>query len=374
MRILFIHPFLFRYMRGIERFTLSLSSALARRGVQVDLLTWRWSKTGQVAELDSRVGVYSIPTSRYYAAKFAIPFYVWHLLTHAYDFIWVYFAGYGEAEAFALASWVRPLTYGITFHYPFSQVPHRYREFERYDLARRARGIVAISAFVAEGVRTQFDRLPLVIRSAADTSHFQPNRLERGKQRASLGLSTDAEVLCTVAALEERKGIQHVIHALPAVLTCHPHIKYVVLGEGPYRAALESLIQERGLQGIVELQGSVANILPYYNLSDLFVLLSRGEGLPAALLEAMAMELPLVVSHQPPFDELVDRTYGIFVAEDDPHQVAAAINTLLGDPDRRRAMGEAARARVLAEFTYDHMAEQYIEFCRREASLNEVHA
>lgn len=374
MRVLFIHPFLFRYLRGIERFTFSLSSALVRRGVQVDLLTWRWANPTQVAELDPRVRVYTIPTSRYYAAKFAIPFYVWHLLTHKYDFIWVNFAGYGEAEALALASRLGPLNYGITFHFPLSEVPHRYREFERYDLARRAQGIVAISSFVADGVRTKFHRSPVVIRSAADTSHFQPNRHERGKQRAALGLSADAEVLCTVAALEERKGIQHIIHALPAVLACHPQIKYLVLGEGPYRAVLESLILEKDLDGIVELRGSVPNILPYYNSADIFVLLSRGEGLPAAPLEAMAMELPMLVSNQPPFDELVDPTYGVFVAEEDSRQVAAAINTLLADPHRRRAMGQAARARVLAEFTYDHMADQYIEFCRCTASPNEVSA
>src|SRR5712692_896050 len=199
MRLLFIHPFLFRYARGIERFTISLSGALARRGVEVDLLTWRWQNPTRVADLDSRVRVFTIPTSRYYSAKVAVPFYGKHLLTHRYDFIWVYFAGYGEAEAITLASQVRTLTYGITVHYPLSQVPHRYREFERFGFARRAHTLVAISSFVAEGVRQALGRDPVVIRSAADVSHFKPNPQARPAHRAALGLNDEAQVLLTVA-------------------------------------------------------------------------------------------------------------------------------------------------------------------------------
>src|SRR4051812_5617289 len=107
MRIAFIHPFLFRFPRGIERFLFNLANALARRGVEVEILTWRWPEPVVIDTLDARVRTRVLPTSRYFAARCIIPWYTYHLLRENYDFVWIFFAGYGEAEALALASAVR---------------------------------------------------------------------------------------------------------------------------------------------------------------------------------------------------------------------------------------------------------------------------
>src|SRR6516165_6315335 len=119
MRLAFIHPFLFRYHRGIERYLFQLANALVRCGVDVDLLTWRWPQPVEVDALDPAVRVRVIPTSRYFAEKCAIPYYTYHLLKEGYNFVWVVFAGYGEAESLALASSLQDLRYGIAFHYPY---------------------------------------------------------------------------------------------------------------------------------------------------------------------------------------------------------------------------------------------------------------
>src|SRR2546423_1389729 len=147
MRVAFIHPFLYRYPRGIERYTISLANALARTGVEVHILTWRWPQPVQIDTLDPQVQVHLMPTSRYYAARAVVPFYAWDLLRHAYDFVWIFFAGYGEAQALGLA---RRMPFGIVFHYPFAEVPHRYDEFRRHRLAQRATLLVSVSQFVAD--------------------------------------------------------------------------------------------------------------------------------------------------------------------------------------------------------------------------------
>jgi glycosyltransferase involved in cell wall biosynthesis len=356
MRVAIIHPFLYRYARGIERFTFNLANALARRGIEVHLLTWRWQQPIRIDALDPRVQVHWMPTSRYYAAKAIVPFYAWHLLTHRYDFVWIYFAGYGEAEALTLA---RRQRFGIVFHYPLIQVPHRYREFQRYGLARRAARIVSVSRYVADGVREFCGRDSMVIYNGVDVSRFNPDPDVRTQHRAELGFEEADYVLLSVAALEERKGIQRVIDALPQVLATHPKTKYIVVGEGPYRSTLEAKIANLGLDAVVKLAGERADIFPYYNGADVFLLLSSGEALPIAPLEAMAMQLPVIAAQQPPFDELLAPEYGVMVNEQDARRVASAINGLLGDDARRHAMGEQGRARILADFTWERVAEQY---------------
>src|SRR5687768_16372073 len=68
MRIAFIHPFLYRYARGIERFLFRLANALARDGVEVEILTWSWPKPVAIDTLEPQVRVRVLPTSRYFAA------------------------------------------------------------------------------------------------------------------------------------------------------------------------------------------------------------------------------------------------------------------------------------------------------------------
>ncbi len=202
LRVAFIHPFLFRYARGIERYTFNLANALAGRGVEVHLLTWKWPQVLKIDEIDSRVHIHSLPTARYFAAKAIVPFYVRHLSKHAYDFVWIAFAGYGEAEALRLA---RKQPFGIVFHYPLAQVPHRYREFKRYGLAQRAAQIVSVSEYVADGVREFFGRESTVIHHGVDAERFKPDEEGRRAKRKELRLG-EAPLLVTVAAITSRRS------------------------------------------------------------------------------------------------------------------------------------------------------------------------
>jgi glycosyltransferase involved in cell wall biosynthesis len=364
VRVAFIHPFLFRFPRGIERFVIELANALVRRGIDVLILTWRWPKTVQIGTLDPRVEVYAAPTSRYYAVTLMVPFYVWHLLNHTYDFIWVFFAGFGEARAITLVSRFRRLKYGVILHYPLAEVPHRYKELKLSGFDKRAQKLVSVSRFVADGVQQFFGRDTLIIPSAVDANHFAPNNSLRVQHRADLGLDAEDRALLTIAALDERKGIQNVLDALPAVLSSHPRTKYFVVGEGAYRSAIESQIRRLGLSDNVILVGPTHDVIPYYNAADIFVLLSHGEASPLAPLEAMAMKLPVITANQRPFDEMIGLEHGVLVDEREPKQVAHAIKTLLSNSALCLAMGEAGRRHVLANYTWERISECYLQAMR----------
>ena len=356
MHIAFIHPFLFRYARGIERYTFSLVNALVKRGIKVDLLTWHWEVPSQIDELDMRVRVYAFPTSRYYSAQAIVPFYVWHLLTHRYDFIWIFFAGYGEAEALTL---VHRQKFGIVFHFPYSQVPHRYREFRRYGLAQRANRLVSVSQFVASGVREALERESIVIHHGVDTQRFAPDETQRTKMRTMLGVSADAPMLVTAAALEERKGIQWVLRALPRIVEQFPDTIYLVLGEGAYRGTCEQLVCDLQITGHVRFLGTQANVTPFLQSCDVSLILARGEASSLTALESMGCGIPVIASQQPPFNELIDPSYGIIVNEQDECQVADAVIGLLQDLKKRQAMGVAGRARIVTDFTWHRVANRY---------------
>jgi glycosyltransferase involved in cell wall biosynthesis len=360
MRLAFIHPFLYRYPRGIERFLFRLVDALARLGVDVDVLTWRWPDPVAIDDLNPRVRIRALPTSRYFAARCMIPVYAYYLLKEAYDFVWVFFAGYGEAESLALASVFRDVPYGVTFHYPYNQVPHRYHEFRRYGCVRRARRVVSTTRFVAEGVHQAFGLPSSVITPGVDAERFHPCNGEREGVRRSLGLSPDDQVVLTVAALESRKGVQHVLEALPALRQAHPRVKYLVVGEGPYRAELEERVRRLGLEGVARLVGPTRDVLPYYHAADIFTLLSHGEAAGIAPLEALAAEVPVVLARQRPFDEMITDECGALVAEQNPAEVAQTLAALLADGDRRRAAGKAGRRRVCEHFTWEQIARHYL--------------
>jgi glycosyltransferase involved in cell wall biosynthesis len=361
MRILFIHPFLYRYARGIERYLLSLAPALAQKGVEVEILTWRWPDPLPITSTNGDVLIRTLPTSRYFAHWAIVPFYVAHLLTHRYDMVLLHFAGYGEAEAIALAKRLRSFPYGIVFHYPYSEVPHRYREFRRYGLAERATRLIAVSDFVAEEVHAHFGRECAVISHGVDTERFFPDQDAREETRRTLGIPPDCHVLLTMAALEERKGIQWVLRALPEVLRAFPDVVYLVIGEGQYGVELRSLATTLGLDDRVCFLGAQMDVPHYYQVADLSIILSRGEASSLFALESLACQVPVIAAWRRPFDELICPEWGLMVNERDEREVVQAICHLLANRALCRRMGKAGRAHILVHHTWDKVAERYLE-------------
>ena len=358
MKIAFVHPFLYRFARGIERFTFNIANALVRQGVDIHLITWRWPHPVEIDVLEPRVRVHFVPTPRYYANKAVVPFYIWHLLREQYDFVWIYFAGYGEAEAL---NFVRRQHFGIVFHYPYAQVPHRYREFKKSRLAQRADQIVSVSQYVADGVRESLGRDSVIIHHGVDTNRFRPDPSMRARVRHSLGLASTTPLLVTAAALEERKGIQWVLRALHKVLEIHPDTMYLVLGDGPYRPSLEELAHTLNVNDHVRFLGAQADVVPFLQAADISLILARGEASSLTTLESMACGVPVVTAKRPPFDELIQPSWGQQVIEKNIQQLAMRLLQLLSNRELCFAMGAAGRQCILEQYTWSQVARRYLE-------------
>ncbi len=179
-----------------------------------------------------------------------------------------------------------------------------------------------------------------------------------GRQRAELGLNADDLVVGTVARLDAAKGMQWWIRAAAVAAAQHPRARFVVIGEGPELHALRSLASELGLGERVIWVGRRTGV-EYLPLFDVFMLTSLYEGLSIALLEAMAAGLPVVATRVGGNPELIaDGETGLLAPSRDVSALGHALNSLLADEPRRRAMGERARVRVERKFTEEQMVER----------------
>jgi glycosyltransferase involved in cell wall biosynthesis len=156
--------------------------------------------------------------------------------------------------------------------------------------------------------------------------------------------------------LVRQKGLDVLIRALADV----PAVRTVLVGQGEEEASLRELAHRLGVADRIEFRGWTHEPRRLLSSFDIFVLPSRFEGFPLAVLEAQLAELPVVAADVGSVGEaVVTGTTGILVPPDDPASLAAALASLAADPDRRRALGRSGRERVLAHFTADRMAAGY---------------
>lgn len=192
---------------------------------------------------------------------------------------------------------------------------------------------------------------------------------DRTEVRDELGIRGGGVILLSVGRLVFQKGHEFLVHAMPSVLTRFPQALAIICGEGSLRTELEQQIRDLGLGGAVRLLGNRTDIFRLLASADLFVLPSRWEGLPIALLEAMGAGLPVVATRVEGVDEVVeDRQQGLLVPPEDPDALAAALLELIADPALRRRMGEDARDRIQSLYTLDIMCEQYLQLMLTFAS------
>lgn len=214
----------------------------------------------------------------------------------------------------------------------------------------------AVRAFVHANEGCPLDKM-VVIPSGIDTDRFAP--LGPGDYKARLGLPGDAPVVGIVTRMRVRKGVEEFLQAMAVVRRAQPAARAVIVGEGTMDATLQALVAELGLSAHVHLLGRRADMPEVLSAFDLFVLSSHDEGMSNAILEAMAMEQPVVATDVGGTGEVVEegRT-GHLVPAKDPAALAAAIVAVLADPARARAMGMRGRAVVVERYSARTMVRQ----------------
>lgn len=246
--------------------------------------------------------------------------------------------------------------------------------FQPYDLAayhrltapvihllwRGASHVVANSHGLAALARRSAGAVPIaVIPNGVDTDRFTP---------AADRPPSDTVRLCFVGRLVRQKGLDTLLAALAKLPATAPW-RLTLVGDGPARPELSTQADHLGLAERVHFAGwTIRDALPRLLVAhDLFVFPSRDEGMPNAVLEAMAAGLPVIATAIAGNEELVlpDRT-GLLVPPDDPDALADALDRCLGDAALRRAFGHAGRERAVREYAWGRVAEVYLRLCTGE--------
>jgi len=176
--------------------------------------------------------------------------------------------------------------------------------------------------------------------------------------------------LISVSRLVEKKGVECGIRAVAALAARGRHVHYEIVGDGPLRPSLERLIGDLAVADRVTLRGWLAQdeVLRAYQRAHLTVAPSvtgangDQEGIPVALMEAMALGMPVVSTYHSGIPELVeDGVSGRLVPERDVDALAAAIEALIDAPERWAAIGRAGRQRVEEAFDVDRLNDELVE-------------
>jgi glycosyltransferase involved in cell wall biosynthesis len=197
------------------------------------------------------------------------------------------------------------------------------------------------------------------IPNGVDTERFRP-RPPQAALRESLGLAPDVPVAGIVAALRPEKNHPLFLRAAARVRRELPNAQFLVIGDGPRRASLESLAGELGIADAVRFLGTRSDVPDLLSLIDVAVLTSHMEANPVSILEAMAAEKPVVATRVGAVAETVlEGSTGFLTAPGADAEIAQRIVELLRDRPRAVVMGRAGRQHVLAQWSIDRMVEGY---------------
>ena len=199
------------------------------------------------------------------------------------------------------------------------------------------------------------DRTQIIV-NATDYVRVRALAEKQPLSREALKLPPKGPVLGTVARLDPVKALDVLVESFALLAPRWPEARLLIVGDGPERGRVESLALARGVQDRVVFAGFLPDAPRCLPVMDLYVSASRREGLPLSLLEAMSCGLPVLATRVSGHEEVVvhDHT-GLLVAPDDPAALADAAAALLGDPERRRRMGEAGRERVERDLSVSRM-------------------
>lgn len=239
--------------------------------------------------------------------------------------------------------------------------PRARRRFREY--ARIAHEIVTVSHDLRRTLVSDVGvpRPVRAIHNGIDGSRFA--RPRDGSVRRELGIRPDTFVIGTAVVLSEQKGITHLLHAARAVLAREPGVVFVVAGDGPLRRELEDEARALGVADGVRFVGYRADIPELLASFDTYVLPSLWEGLPLALLEALAQGLPVVASAVGGIPEIIEHgRNGFLVPRGDAQSLSEHLLLLRRDPELRRRIAAANRRRFLAKFDLDSMVGRYVRF------------
>jgi L-malate glycosyltransferase len=246
-------------------------------------------------------------------------------------------------------------------HYP-DVVSSKRRLVNRLFLSRLADHVNAVCGFSAASLRERdgFTRQPVeIVENGIDIARYG-RASDPGPVRTRLGLDTSRRYVATIARFHPVKDHRTLLTAFASVARDRPDVDLLLVGDGPLRAELEKRLTELGLRSRVRFMGVRSDVPEILGAVDLYALTSLSEAASITLLEAMASELPIVVTAVGGNPEILrDRVDGLLVPRGDAAATAAAILELLDNPCQAARFGRSAAERVRSGFRIESTVDRY---------------
>jgi glycosyltransferase involved in cell wall biosynthesis len=206
---------------------------------------------------------------------------------------------------------------------------------------------------IAYGVATE-QKLVMLDGTGIETEKFNPSNVsdaERQAVRRELGLNENTKVIGVIAELIPRKRLQDTLAATMILTQEFPDIQLVILGSGEQREGLEAMAVELGIENNVKFLGFRRDLARFIAVMDVFAFSTQQEGLPAALLEAMCMNVPAVATDiRGNRDIIVNGENGFLVPLGDANLMAEACRKLLTNPQLASELGAKGRQLVISKY------------------------
>jgi glycosyltransferase involved in cell wall biosynthesis len=269
--------------------------------------------------------------------------------------------------------------YTITFNRSLNPVRRALRRGFMKLLSRQIDCVIVnATAMYAQARAMGFETRIEVIPNGVDLKRFQPafQEAERRLLREALGVGAEDSMLLAVGSLTARKGTDLAIEAWSRLIHRFPKTHLVLAGAGfdtagddlekrKFAHRLRELSAEAGAADRLHFKGFVDRVEDLYRAADIFVFPSEKEGMPNAVLEAMASGLPVVLTPFESLSEDIGKAGRDFcVAERASSALAGAIEALLQETDRRREMGRSARHWVETHMDLEHTLDRYMTLYR----------
>ena len=203
-------------------------------------------------------------------------------------------------------------------------------------------------------------------KSAQDRIHILPNPVNDAFLEDARIPEVDSFTVVAAGRLSDEKNFSMLIRAFDAFSKDKDGVCLNIYGEGKKKDELGALIDSLQVGDKIKLMGRTNDLIGAYKRASLFVLSSNHEGMPNALLEAMAIGLPCISTDCPtgPSEMIVNEENGLLIPVDDAEKMQEAIEFMYNNRDKAEGMGESARKHVSENYRVDRIVNKFIEICK----------
>jgi L-malate glycosyltransferase len=226
--------------------------------------------------------------------------------------------------------------------------------------------IIAVSRRLAASLEESGYEMGTVIpiHNGVDLRRVRPTRGRRAV-RQDLGIGPDRPIIGTVGRLSPVKGHADLLRAARLILQAEPAVRFLIVGDGPLRGELAGLARQLQIDHACTFVGARSDVYDLVGAMDVFVLPSLDEGIPMALLEAMALGKPVVATAVGGVPEVVaDHTTGVLVPPRDAQALSEACLELVREPRWAETIGARARHLVEEAFSHEQSSRELVEVYR----------